>query len=216
MCNGCVCQGSQSSSSRRGPDPPRSVRLASPRLRSTRTRFISVSWLTGRCPAAGAHDAPFITELQPRSKRPSATRAGRAFPHRARTSILPRPRPYTRARAGTTTAITTTSTTTPPLVYYRSLLYYYLLPPSLLLLLPLLLLLYYTVAYGRSVYAHYHVAAGLPRLGTIIVIIIVARILAFRGATTVTAIRYFDLAPITTVQKNRSFEPLSSLICCSR
>lgn len=82
--------------------------LVSARLDST--RFISVSWLTGRCPAAGAHDAPFITECSRRVSdlaRPGSP-SGR-FPT-PRGSILPQlrvPRLCNREQFATTTITTT-------------------------------------------------------------------------------------------------------------
>ena len=55
------------------------TRIASPRLGLT--RFISVSWLTGRCPVAGAHDAPFITECSRGVSDLARQEPKRAFPH---------------------------------------------------------------------------------------------------------------------------------------
>lgn len=122
----------------------RGSRLDSDRLGAT--RFISVSWLTGRCPAAGAHDAPFITECS-RSvsdlARPESPSGRRAFP---RSSIPLRTREYRTRRArlqpGTILA------TRLPLHRWHIVLS---LSCSILLLVTLLLLLlYYYYCFLRS------------------------------------------------------------------
>jgi len=106
-----------------------SYRLASARLDST--RFISVSWLTGRCPAADAHDAPFITECSRRVSdlaRPGSPSGRFPTPRVVRFCLGCEYRGCAIGNNSLLLRLLPPSTTSPSLfgsVYYRSLRDYY-------------------------------------------------------------------------------------------
>jgi len=153
------------------------ARIDSYRLVSARLDSVHFSQLADRAlPRCWRARCTIHYGVQPRSKRPSATRAraGVSPPRVIRFCFDRGHRGCNREQFTTTTITTTTTTTTiasttdsPCSVYYLSLPYYYLLPLLLLLLLLLLPLLLVLLLLRwralpiatRSVYAHYHTAA---------------------------------------------------------